>query len=181
MKLTILNGPITGTKILLTEKQLQKRLKFLEHKRKHFEKIGLIFEAYTPADQVNKDKDIAFGVTKSMNYLDATMVTDPEGNTPPKTSMGMISHGQLLAMSGKSKDANDPKPTDDYIVRGIVKANLDGMIIFWESNQELLRRMPYLKQALKGLLDRSLIKDTNEIWGSNEKEMLANVFEIFQN
>lgn len=109
------------------------------------------------------------------------MVTDPEGNTPPKTSMGMISHGQLLAMSGKSKDANDPKPTDDYVVRGIVKANLDGMIIFWESNQELLRRMPYLKQALKGLLDRSLIKDTNEIWGSNEKEMLANVFEIFQN
>jgi len=180
MKLTKLNGPITGVKVLLTEKQLHKRLKFLERKRKRFEKIGLIFETYTPADQVNKDKDVAFGVTKSMDYLDAAMVTDPEGNTPPKSSMGMISHGQLLAMSGKSKDANDPKPIDDYVVRGIVKANLNS-IIFWENNQELLRRMPYVKQALKNLFDRGLIKDTNEVWGSNEKEMLAHVFEIFQN
>lgn len=181
MKLLKLNGPITGTKIILTEDQLHNRLKFLEHKRKGLEKLGLIFETYVPSDNVNRDKDIAFGITKSMDYLDTAMVTDPDGNTPPKSNMGLISHSQLLAMTGKSKNVNDPNPTDDYVVRGIVKPNLNNIVIFWENNQELLRRIPYVKQALKNLSERGLIKDTNEIWGSNEKEMLAYVFEILQN
>lgn len=135
-------------------------------------------ERYLPSDERDDEKDVAFGVTRSGRFLSADMVTDEEGN--PVEKMGLVSHSALLVAAGLAKDLDDPKPTDDFRVRGIVKARLGGRVIFWEGGHELLRQRAAVRDAIEQLLARKLIDDDAGIYGAGESVPVAQAFEIVQ-
>ena len=137
---------------------------------------GLVTESYIPSD-LRDSNDVAFGVTKSGRYLDATMIDVEDGGT---INLGSISHGALLFAAGLSQSIDDPKPTDDYVVRGIVKKKLDNDIIFWEDTDELIRRRESVKIAVEGLLKNKLVQDTNRIFGAHDDTHLALVLDVVQ-
>jgi hypothetical protein len=128
-------------------------------------------ESHLPSDNRDDENDVAFGITNGSIYLDANMVTGEEA-----FKKGLISHIALLIMGGLAKDENDV--SDDYAVRGIVKPKLGGIVIFWEDNDELLRKHDFVKMAISKLLSRKIIDDKTEIWGANSPVMLARAYEI---
>jgi hypothetical protein len=135
---------------------------------------NILSEAFIPSDHHDVN-DVAFGVTKKGIYLDATMI-----KTDEPINLGSISHSALLYAAGLSKSIDDPKPTDDYVVRGIVKRKLDGDVIFWEDVNELLRKREFVKIAIENLLKNGLIEDVTKIFGANDDEHLALAFDVAQ-
>jgi hypothetical protein len=135
-------------------------------------------EGYLPSDEVDYEKDVAFGITKQKRrFLSADMVTDEHGQ-PPKR-MGTISHIGLLVAAGFAK-STDEKPGDDYACRGIVKPKLGGRVIFWETTPELTtaRLAPFVKDCIEELLKRHLIQLETEVYGANEDVAVATAEEI---
>lgn len=153
------------------ESRTRAHQRLAEHKK-------LIGEGYLPSDEVDLEKDVAFGITKkNRQFLSADMVKDEHGN-PPKR-MGTISHIGLLVAAGFA-DSPDSKPSDDYACRGIVKPKLGGRVIFWESTPDLTtaRLAPFVKDCIEELLKRGLIKLETEVYGANEDVAVATAEEI---
>lgn len=147
--------------------------------RKLLEAKKAVAEGYIPSD-VPHPQDVAFGVTKKKRlFLSADMVKDPETGKPHERTGG-ISHIMLLWAGGLAKTADDPKPDDDYAVRGIVKADLGGRVIFWEETPTLTapRYASFVKLAVEQLLKRKLIQPETEIYGSGEDVALATAEDI---
>ena len=153
------------------KKAPEEYLKNYLRREKVFRKLELNPETCLPSDHQDPG-DIAFGVTRNGVYLDATQV-------PGFENTGSISHGVLLFSAGLSSSPDDPRPSDDYIIRGIVKKKLD-RVIFWETSRELVARSKWVKIAVQKLLDHKLIKQETEIYGANENSPLAKSYEIIQ-
>lgn len=153
------------------ESRTRARQRLVDHK----EKLG---EGYLPSDEVDYEKDVAFGITKKNRmFLSADMVKDEHGNPPKK--MGTISHLGLL-IAAELADAQGSNLTDDYACRGIVKPKLGGRVIFWETTHELTtaRLAPFAKDCIEELLKRKLIELETEVYGSNEDVAVATAEEI---
>lgn len=138
-----------------------------------------VSEGYIPSDAPHP-KDVAFGVTRKKRlFLSADMVKDPETGKPHERTGG-VSHIALLYAAGLAKTPDDPRPEDDYAVRGIVKAGLGGRIIFWEDGYALTsaRYAPFVKRAIEKLLERGLISPDAEVYGAGEDVAVAAAEEI---
>ncbi len=75
---------------------------------------------------------------------------------------------------------DDPRPSDNYVVRGIVKKKLNDDVVFWEDVNELLHKREFVKIAIENLLNGNLIKDDAKIYGANDDEHLALAYDVMQ-
>ena len=123
----------------------------------------ILKESLYPNDNFSRN-DIAFGLLENGTFL---CVEDyPELRNKDK---GYASHGLLLQISGFSDDMHDPKPRVDYRVRGIIKAEMGGSVVFWESSEDILEdnyKFNAVKKCLKELKKRNLIKNDTTVHGS---------------
>jgi hypothetical protein len=135
---------------------------------------GRKIEALYPNEHFHKD-DIAFGLLRSGRFIAAT---DFEGVN--KEEPGYISHIsmiQAMNLEDQNKMETDFKRDErnsltekHYLVRGIVKADLKGDILFWETpNQILENTLMYkgVQKCLRELKKRNLIKDDAQVRGSD--------------
>ena len=127
-----------------------------------YKRCGKILEAIYPNDN-RSGEDIAFGILTNGEILDVTDFKDLLTVEP-----GYISHLLMLVAKGYAKDENDAKPKYDYRIRGIIKPEMDGAVVFWETPSQLLekRNFEYLKKILKRLKQKNLIKDSAEVYGA---------------
>ena len=133
-------------------------------------------EGHLPSDLRDDLRDIAFGVTEKGIYLDASMVEAEDADI--KIRRGLISHSALLVGAGLSRNLDDPKPRDDFRVRGIVKSRLGGLVIFWEGGHELLRWAPWVRTAIDNLLRRGLLRKGAAVYGAGDRVPVATAAEI---
>jgi hypothetical protein len=171
---------IEALKIAVTRRSLSEYLASWQSRTRAFRRRkakGLeLVEGYLPSDELDAKNDVAFGVTKkSRQFLSADMITDDAGK-PPR-NMGTISHLGLLTAAGL---ADGEKATDEFAVRGIVKAKLNGRVIFWEDTPTLTspRYASFVKACIDNLLDRNLIKQEAEVYGADEEVAVATAEEI---
>ena len=124
---------------------------------------NILKESLYPNDSFSRN-DIAFGLLENGTFL---CVEDyPELRNKDK---GYASHGLLLQISGFSDDMHDLKPRVDYRVRGIIKADMNGSVVFWETAEEILEdnyKFNAVKKCLKELKKRNLIKKDTMVHGS---------------
>lgn len=140
---------------------------------------GFLGEGNLPSDDPDPEHDVAFGITKKKHlFLSADQAKDEHGQ--PHKRKGMISHVAMLYAAGLAKTPDDPKPSDDYACRGIVKHRMDGKIIFWETTDQLTtaRLAPYVRECIDGLLQRKLITPETEVFGANEDVAVATAGDI---
>lgn len=98
---------------------------------------GVIKESLYPNDDFHKD-DIAFGLLKGNQFIAATDFKGVNLEEP-----GYISHIAMLQAMGKvdsnkietdfERSERNSLTQEHYLVRGIVKAGLEGSVLFWES------------------------------------------------
>lgn len=152
-------------------------------------KLGAIKEALYPNDHFHHE-DVAFGLLKNHRFIAAT---DFEG--VDKKESGYISHIAMLQAIGLAdpekietefvRSKNSSLTDDHYVVRGIVKAGLNGDILFWESPMDILENSTFFEGVLKCLRElkkRHLIKDSAKVHGSGVrgKTSLGTVKELLQ-
>lgn len=118
------------------------------------------------------EKDIAFGLLTNGEFVVATDFIDPVS----KVEVGYIAHILMLVGLGYARNETDQNPRFDYAVRGIVKHDLKGDVLFWETPEELLKtpqKFEELRECLRSLLSLNLIKKTNLVYGSGNGATLA--------
>ena len=121
--------------------------------------------ALYPNDHFSNE-DIAFGILTNGIFL--CVEDHPELKNKDK---GYASHGLLLQINGFTEDMHDPNPKVDYRVRGIVKAEMGGNVVFWETPEEIVEdkvKFSAVKKCLKELKRRKLIKNDTEVHGSGK-------------
>jgi len=134
-------------------------------RKKINKRLGKYIEALYPDENKSKE-DVAFGYLDNNNFIAAT-----DFKEHLSIELGYVSHGLLLVFLGYSEDPSDPKPSHDYRIRGIVKDNMGGDVIFWETPDQLLDKtnFSYLIKCVKELKKRKLIDLTNAIHGSGHE------------
>ena len=130
---------------------------------------GKLLESLYPNDHFSKD-DVAFGYLKNNKFVSASDFKHPG------IEIGYIAHILLLVGLGYAKDETDIAPKVDYLIRGIVKAELNQDVIFWETPGQLLespKNFSALQSCLKQLLKRNLITSENKVYGSGNGAGMA--------
>jgi len=134
-------------------------------------KIGKKLKSFFPSDNKSKD-DVAFGLLNNNRFIAAVDFSDIE------IDLGDVSHSLMLVGLGYSEHYDDPNPKHDYIVRGIVKKNMDNAVAFWEDSEDLLTNKRYIsgvKKCLNELLKRKLITYDSEVYGTGYGKSIATV------
>jgi len=125
-------------------------------------------EALYPNDHFSKD-DIAFGYLRNNQIVVAS-------DFQMDVEVGYVAHILMLIALGYAKDENDQHPSVDYLVRGIVKAELGRDLIFWETPAELLGDPDHfhaLQECCRKLREKGLVSDANRVYGSSNGAGMA--------
>jgi hypothetical protein len=139
------------------------------------ENKGNQVESLYPNDSHSKN-DVAFGYLKNGEIVVATDFQVAGGS-----EVGYIAHIEMLRQKGYAKSVEDPRPSVDYFVRGIVKADLDGNVVFWEQAKDLLENKNKFRavlECLRQLKSRALIRNDNLVFGSGVSIPIGSVEEL---
>jgi hypothetical protein len=148
-----------------TKKSFSKRLTVTSHVRK--------IEAIYPNENFSAN-DIAFGILANGKFVSAL-------DFQTEIEKGYISHSSMLVGLGYAKNEDDPKPKYDYVVRGIVKAALNGNVVFWETPEQLLEKATLWKafqKCLQHLLKLGTVSKNAKVFGSGKDVPLGEVLEL---
>jgi hypothetical protein len=93
-----------------------------------------------------------------------------------KEQVGYVAHITMLVDRHYAKGLDDLHPSVDYVARGIVKADLNQDVLFWETPEELLRTpeaFDILTACLRELLERKLTRLDCRVYGSGTGATLS--------
>jgi hypothetical protein len=136
---------------------------------------GSMLPRLAPNDHFSKE-DIAFGYLENSQCVVATDFVRPGG-----IEIGYIAHISMLMELGHAKNLNDPSPQVDYVIRGIIKSDLNQDVVFWETPQDLLKtssNFQAMRECLVQLLLRKLISPQNSVYGNGIRVSIGTVDEL---